>query len=948
MRTGQGAVEICLMAAIVSFGPVLLAQTARTQPAPAKPESPMEQAVDEFKIQTKNLGLRADSPRSARKQGNVLSQFHGRVFENWRNDVLDAVPHEIVQRGEEKSLLRRNQFGFNVSGPVVIPKLYNGGRKTFFSLSYEGVRERISRSYLRTIPTVGERTGDFSGTVNASGVLLPIYDPATTRPNPDYDASQPVSISNVEYLRDPFPGNRIASGRIDPVAAKAAPFYPEPNAAVGPFNQNNYFVISPEANIANGIIAKVDHSVTDNHRLSVSLNSSNGLNDAANYFNTAADPGASNVIFTNRSLSLDYVYTLSASTLNTFSASASSSVSRATPTTEGDYAGELGLKGISAPSFPVFSFSPYLHMGPSNPISKTAHNSFAWTDSFSTRHGKHSIRLIGQYVNYQINVYSPGAIAGSFTFGSGLTSLPGINDTGHAFATFLLGMPVYAQESLTASPSYYRNEYGLIAVREQYEFRKNLTLNIGLDLMVTTPRVEKYDRQSTVDLSTINPANGLPGAMIVAGQGGVGRAFQPVQCKLQPSASFAWNPGGNPKMVVRAGFSRSYSGYPIYATQWGTQAFNGTPNWNSLNSQLEPVFLMRDGVPPPPTGYPNLSPTAVNDMYADLFDRSSRQPTYQSASLSLEREFPGAMLFSITASYSGGKSMFVGDGSANPNAIPLDALVYRDRLNDDTFRRTLRPYPQYRGFDLYAGYPVGRYERDSATFRLEKRTSKGLSLTSTFEWAKQMDNYSGPYGTQDFYNLDKEWSLTPGSNPYRLSLSYLYELPLGPNRTFLTFTDWRKYLVSGWSISGVATAISGDPLYLRPQFNNTGGVVQALHVNAVPGVDPHVPNPGPGLWFNPAAFDQPADFTIGDVSRTHPTLRNPGSMTSDLSITKRFSLAPDRSIEVSALGLNFLNHANWNDPDTMIGPASSPNLNAGKIIGSHGGRVLQLGMRFSF
>ena len=66
MRTGQGAVEICLMAAIVSFGPVLLAQTARTQPAPAKPESPMEQAVDEFKMQTKNLWVRADSARWAR------------------------------------------------------------------------------------------------------------------------------------------------------------------------------------------------------------------------------------------------------------------------------------------------------------------------------------------------------------------------------------------------------------------------------------------------------------------------------------------------------------------------------------------------------------------------------------------------------------------------------------------------------------------------------------------------------------------------------------------------------------------------------------------------------------------------------------------------------------------------------------------------------------------
>ncbi|MCX6621987.1 MAG: hypothetical protein NTY38_13130 [Acidobacteria bacterium] len=904
--------------------------------------------MDEFKIQTRSLGLRADSPKSAHKKGGVLAQFHGRLYENWRNDVLDAIPHEIVQRGGEKSILRRNQFGFNVSGPVVIPKLYNGGRRTFFSLSYEGVRERISRSYLRTIPTVGERTGDFSGTVNASGVLLPIFDPATTRRNPAFNPSAAVAVDNLEYLRDPFPGNRIASNRLDPVAAKAISYYPGPNATVGPFNRNNFFIVSPEGNAANGIIAKVDHSVSDKHRLSVSLSSSNGLHDAANYFQTAADPGASNVNYSNRSLNLDYVFTFSANTLNTLSVGASSSVSSAVPAKPADYAAELGLKGIHAPSFPVFSFAPYLHMGQSGPTSKTASNSLAFTDVFSTRHGKHSIRLIGQFILYQINAYAPGSIAGAFSFDSGLTSLPGINDTGHSFASFLLGMPSYASTSLTASPSYYRNRYGLISVRESYEVRKNLTLSISLDLMFTTPRVEKYDRQSTVDLTAINPENGLPGAMIVAGRDGVGRSFQPMFCKLQPSGSFAWNPGGNTKMVVRGAFSRSYSGYPIYGAQWGTQAFNGTPNWSSLNSQLEPVFLLSDGVPPPPHPYPNLSPAAVNDMYADLFDRSRRQPTYQSASLSAERELPGAMLVSLTAAYSGGKSMYTGDGTANPNAIPLSALVYRDQLNEDKFRRTLRPYPQYRGFNLYYNNPVGRYNRNSASVRAEKRTSKGLSLTATYEWSKQMDNYSGPYGTQDFYNLRKEWSLTPGSNAHRLSLSYLYELPLGPNRTFLAYPDWRRHLVAGWSVSGTATMIGGDPIYLRPEFNNTGGVVQALHVNAVPGVEAKLSNPGPDLWFNPAAFDQPADFTIGNVSRTHPTLRQPGSLISDLSITKRFSLAPDRSMEFSALGVNFLNHANWNDPDVMIGPSYAPNVNAGRIIGSHGGRVLQLGMRFSF
>jgi hypothetical protein len=181
-----------------------------------------------------------------------------------------------------------------------------------------------------------------------------------------------------------------------------------------------------------------------------------------------------------------------------------------------------------------------------------------------------------------------------------------------------------------------------------------------------------------------------------------------------------------------------------------------------------------------------------------------------------------------------------------------------------------------------------------------------------------------------------------------LSLTYVYELPMGPGKPLLGWSDWRRYLVEGWSLSGVTTVNSGDPLYLRPQFNNTGGVIEALNVNVVPGVDARVADPGPELWFNPAAFVQPPDFTPGNASRTHPSLLMPGSQNHDLSVTKRFTLDADRTVELSAAGFNFVNHANWNDPDLVIGTASAPNVNAGKIIGSRGGRVVQLGLRYSF
>ncbi|MEO7653000.1 MAG: hypothetical protein ABIZ80_21270, partial [Bryobacteraceae bacterium] len=504
-----------------------------------------------------------------------------------------------------------------------------------------------------------------------------------------------------------------------------------------------------------------------------------------------------------------------------------------------------------------------------------------------------------------------------------------------------------AEASLVLSPSYFRRNAVHLSFRDQYEAAKGLTLNFGISVDRYSPRTEKYDRQSTIDLSAINPANGRGGALVAAARDGKGRAFQPVLTRLSPSLSIVWNPRGTSKSVLRASFSRSYSPIPLYSSQWGTQGFSGYPTYLSPNVQLQPAVILSQGLPAP-APLPDLRPDAANDTVADLVDTTGRAPVYQSASLSVERELPGSIVVTAGAAYSGGKNLLLGNSGANPNAISLDALVNRDRLNDEEFNRSLRPFPQFKGFDVYSSYPSGRYQRDSGFLRLEKRASKGFSVSAYYEFSKQLDDYSGPYGKQDYFNRQNEWSLTAGSEPHRLQVSYIYELPIGPNKPLLKMADWRRHLVDGWALSGMAALLSGNPIYLRPQFNNTGGVVGALNVNVVPGIDPHVADRGPDRWFNPAAFDQPEDFTIGNASRTHPTLRNPGNQNYDLSLSKRVTLAPDRTMEFSAAGFNFINHADWRDPDNTIGPASAPNVNAGKIIGSRGGRVIQVGLRFSF
>ncbi len=917
---------------------------AAAPPAPSRqPPSELQKAVQEFRLQTQQLLSGKSRIRSSGRQ-NTLS---GRLFEYLRNDAMDAIPHEVNQRGGTKSLLRRNQFGLNVSGPILIPRLYDGRGSTFFSLSFESTRERIAHSYLFNLPTIQQQAGDFSDLVDSAGQPVTIYDPATTRANPAYNPNQDVSTENLQYLRDPFPNNRIPLERMDPVSLAALAYYTKPNVSVGPFLENNYWTNSPYENRASGIIAKVDHSLREKHQTTFNLNFSKGMRKSPQYFPGPGNPGQPPYNYYYRSGSIQHVYSVSPKTIWRFSASGGYNQTLSSTDGGTNYPELLGLKNAWSEQFPAIRFDTYLSLGPQIGKFWDNHTYYTFSTSLSTTLRAHTLSISGSETGHLLNTYRPSGAGGLIYFSKPMTALPGINNTGNSFASFLLGTVRRGDGTIVVHPTYHRKAFTVMSVTDEVRIKPGLIATASLGFNHATPQTEKHNRQSTVSLTEINPQNNMPGALIFDGKDRGGKPLQPGITRLEPSFTLSLNPWNDSKTVLRLRYELNYSAFRLYGGHFATQGFNATPVFISSNEQISPAFSLRNGFPTNYIPPPDLRREAANGTDADAIYTSDLVPVTQEWNLSIQRELPYAMVVRTRVSSWRG-THYYSDGLVYVNAVPVENLKYRDLLYDETFRNSLRPMPQFRRLEFGGGYPGGDARGSSMSVTLDKRLSAGLYGNATYRLSKQIDNTTAYSGAQDAGNLRAEMSITPGDVTHSVSFNYTYELPFGKGKSFLHDGGLLAALLGSWSLSGISTIQGGPPLSLRPLFNHTGGIIPSLRVNVVPGVDSRVDNPSPDGWFNPAAFSQPEDFTLGNASRTHPQLRGPGYQMHHLSLTRRVNLKNETALEILTEAFNFPNHANWNDPDTRIGPDSSPNLNAGKIIGSVGGRVMQCGLRFLF
>ena len=274
------------------------------------------------------------------------------------------------------------------------------------------------------------------------------------------------------------------------------------------------------------------------------------------------------------------------------------------------------------------------------------------------------------------------------------------------------------------------------------------------------------------------------------------------------------------------------------------------------------------------------------------------------------------------------------------------------------------PAPELGNWQLIAG--VGHSNYNALAAKLTRRLSNGFSGLVSYTWSKSMDNGSGlrSPGEQLKPQQGDCWECEYGRSVFdvrhRLTTSFLYELPFGTGRKYLSQGGVLDVIAGGWQLGGMLRASTGFPLTVTSGVDRSKTAHTYDRPNAVAGVSPKLDNPSPSAWFNVAAFQMNALGTFGNLGRA--TLTGPGVFTIDFSALKNFQFGGSNYIQLRIEAFNLLNTPNFADPNTNIaqsnwnaaGNNSIPTAGSGafgtinSIRGTVPMRQLQFGLKFVF
>ena len=861
---------------------------------------PSTDALSEFKLQTSTY-----SAEFGKSLGGVVSlqiksgtnQMHGSVFEFLRNDAFDANNFFLNRAGRPKPALSQHQFGATLGGPIFKDR-------TFFFADYQGFRNTTGQTYLSTVPSTRMRQGDFSELNRV------IYDPLTGQP---------------------FPGNVIPESRWDPAAKNIMQqLYPEPNTAgsVGATGQpiNNYLITPNLTRQDNQFDVKVDHRLTDSNRFFVRYSyqkTHRNLPATLPHGDAGATFGAGDGNIKAQGLAFNDTHTFSPTVINElrFGWSAINFFM-----TSIDYGGNLatamGIPGINVndvtSGMTQMTFQNIRNLGAnSNQPLITKQNDFQLFDSVTMIKGKHTLKLGGSVTWRSREILNADTIVGQFGFNNNLTSnctgkATGCtlnSSTGFDVASFLLGYTSAKNRNLFDADTYTekRPEYALYA-QDDFRVSSKLTLNLGLRYEVYVPWIEVDNRQSNLDVTT--------GQFVVASDnatiGGVnvGRYLQTYsKGDVGPRVGFAYDVFGTGRTIVRGGVGMYWNFTPGGTSSSKAQNppfLQSTALTPSPNTSFSTNLILSDGLPPPPGV--DLTPRPGSGSTRSIFDTGFRDAYTTNWNLNVQQQFGRNYMVELTYVGSRGRQFLI---KGDPNEAPATVGVTNSNINRPLFSvaPALRSVGQVQS--------KGELDYHALLVKFQRRFANGFSFLNAYTYGKALDYTSDNDGAVTVLNVYNIAGYNRGPASYdvthTLSSSLIYELPFGR-------TSWW----GGWQTSGILYFRTGLPV----NIGQTQGVQSTATGNRPNTVgDPKLSDPTVEKWFDPAAYQPPADTTgtFGDTGRD--TVRGPGQFNIDMSIIKnthfgRFNL------ELRCEAFNILNHPQFQLPNGTIGNAAVGQITA--------------------
>ncbi len=869
---------------------------------------PSLDSVAEFRVQTSNYsaefgGNSGAFVNVASKRGS--NELHGTLFEFLRNNAMDARNFF----GTGVAPLKRNQFGFSASGPVFLPKIYNGKNKTFWMFSYEFTRKRQAVSSTALVPSLKERAGDFSD-VTSQAVIV--------------DA----------FTKVPFPGNIIPQSKINSVGASLAKLYPVPNSTDP---ARNYYG-SPSGLSDNNVPAvRIDHQLSAKDTLWGRFTMNAPLDIGVGSALSAAFPGFDQLQTDNNlQFAVGNVHTFSPTVINEANVGyvRFRRERHSTDAFVRDWIKELGIKGYTIN--PICWAAPSMTPTGYNEIGYSYNNAvFKWVtqadqivDNLSIIRGAHTLKTGLTIQAKRMTTTQWGNPVGSYTF-SGMFSAPVPVTTTtrfHSMADLLQGYPATFNLQLNPfSPHYLYKNMGFY-FQDDWKLTSTLTVNIGLRWEYYGRPIERYDNMASFDLNT--------GTQLFPGKGGVPRSLADQYYKnFAPRIGFAWRPRGSARLTVRAAYGVFYT--PEIVVSYRSNGFQD-PYGRTYNLTVRPA----DPKNPIPLFSADDPLAKANQVIAHTragIQRNCRDGQVQQWNLTTQYLITKDSVFEVA--YHGSKSSHLSSILNYNEIIPYPAQPPDFKLN--------YPYPAFGGVNILESRGAANYNALQA--RLERRFVNGFTFLGSYTFQKTLTDLdssgvgiaigAGATGPQTIRNIRANKGPTVFDRPHRFNVSTLYELPFRKNRS-----DALSQLVGGWQVGAIATFQNGA--YLTPSSYGVQFVGSRPNLLGNPNLSRGERTIN--RWYDITQLANPLPGQLGNAGKG--TVLGSGNNKWDLVISKFFRITETHRLEFRAELFNAFNHPQFDDP--VIAPANNPT--AGKITSASdfgynpSERVIQLGLKYMF